>query len=271
MTGSIVNAALSSAAHSVAMSFSRQAFSKTSPVDRSAQGAMRLIGFSSDEGPSGSHLQRSKDVLLDAGDSTLADTDLLALTLEGRVGDQDPYVVSEALLARFGDFNRVVSAPDFMLEERGDLPKEAVVALKLMKAAAKRLARSRMINRNVISCRQALLDYCHTALAHSETEQFCVLFLNAEKAVIADEIQPYGTVDSVAVYPREIIRRALQLNASSMILVHNHPSGNVKPSAQDISFTNDLLHAVKTVGLSVYDHLILGKGRQYSFRDEGRL
>jgi len=133
------------------------------------------------------------------------------------------------------------------------------------------MMRARVINRPVLSSWDALLDYCHTAMAHRETEQFRVLYLDRKNVLIADEEQARGTVDHVPVYPREVVKRALELNASALILVHNHPSGDPTPSQTDITMTAQIQNAATALGITLHDHLIVGKGRELSFRGAGYL
>ncbi len=149
---------------------------------------------------------------------------------------------------------------------------DAVVAeLKIVEAAAQRLMRAKVMHRPVLSSWDALIDYCHTAMAHRETEQFRILFLDRKNVLIADEEQARGTVDHVPVYPREVVKRALELNASALILVHNHPSGDPTPSQSDIAMTAQVQDAAQTLGIALHDHLIIGKSRELSFRSEGYL
>lgn len=162
------------------------------------------------------------------------------------------------------------AAPNRLTEVPGVGP-AVVTELKIVEAAAQRLARARVINRAVLSGWDALLDYCHTAMAHRETEHFRVLFLDRKNTLIADEEQGRGTVDHVPVYPREIIRRALELNATALILVHNHPSGDPTPSDADITMTGRIISAGDVMGITVHDHLIIGKSREISFRASGLL
>ncbi len=147
---------------------------------------------------------------------------------------------------------------------------EAVICeLKIVAATAQRLARSRVLQRPVVSSWEALIDYCHTAMAHRDTEQFRVLFLDRKNTLIADEKQGSGTVDHVPVYPREVVKRALELNASALILVHNHPSGDQTPSPEDISMTAQIERAAQALGITLHDHLIVGKSTELSFRAAG--
>ena len=143
--------------------------------------------------------------------------------------------------------------------------------LKIIEAVAQRMMRARVMNREVLSSWDALLDYCHTAMAHRETEQFRILFLDRRNVLIADEEQARGTVDHVPVYPREVVKRALELNASALILVHNHPSGDPTPSSADIAVTMQIRQAAEVLGVTLHDHLIIGKSRELSFRAEGYL
>ena len=146
-----------------------------------------------------------------------------------------------------------------------------ICELKIVEAAAHRLARARVMDRPVISSWDAVLDYCHTTMAHRETEQFRILYLDRKNVLVADEEQARGTVDHVPVYPREVVKRALELNASAMILVHNHPSGDPTPSEADIDMTVRVQAAAEALGLTVHDHLIIGRERELSFRSEGYL
>jgi len=143
--------------------------------------------------------------------------------------------------------------------------------LKVMETVTHRMARAKVMQRQVISSWDAVLDYCHTVMAHRDTEQFRILFLDRKNVLIADEQQGEGTVDHVPVYPREVVKRALELNASAMILVHNHPSGDPTPSEEDISMTNQIANAANALGISLHDHLIIGRSRELSFKSQGLL
>jgi len=146
-----------------------------------------------------------------------------------------------------------------------------VQELKIVEAAAHRLARAKVMHRPVLSSWDALLDYCRTAMSHRETEQFRVLYLDRKNVLIADEEQARGTVDHVPVYPREVVKRALEVNASALILVHNHPSGDPTPSQQDVTVTGQIQEAAQVMGITLHDHLIIGKSREVSFRSAGYL
>jgi DNA repair protein RadC len=143
--------------------------------------------------------------------------------------------------------------------------------LKIVKALAHRMARAKALQRHVISSRDAVLDYCHTVMAHRDTEQFRILFLDRKNILIADEAQGQGTIDHVPVYPREVVKRALELNASALILVHNHPSGDPTPSEADIDMTRRIHEAAGALAIALHDHLVIGRSRELSFRAEGLL
>ncbi|PZO66745.1 MAG: hypothetical protein DI498_05685 [Paracoccus denitrificans] len=217
------------------------------------------------------HRARLRDRFMAGGQSALPDYELLELVLFRAIPRQDVKPLARRLLEMFGDFNRILSAEPARLEQVDGVGPAVICELKIVAAAAQRLARSRVIQRPVLSSWDALLDYCHTAMGHAEIEQFRVLYLDRKNVLVADEEQARGTVDHVPVYPREIMRRALELNASAMILVHNHPSGDPSPSDADITMTARIVDAAKVMGLTVHDHLIIGKSRELSFRAEGLL
>ncbi|WP_319825240.1 RadC family protein [Thalassovita sp.] len=217
------------------------------------------------------HRKRLRERFLDGGAQAMPDYELLELVLFRAILRQDVKPLARALMDRFGDFNTVVSAPAPRLAEVSGVGPAVICELKIIEAAAHRLARARVLNRQAISSWDTLLDYCHTSMAHRETEQFRILFLDRKNILIADEEQARGTVDHVPVYPREVIKRALELNASALILVHNHPSGDPTPSDSDISMTDQINRACQTMGITLYDHLIIGRSRELSFRSEGLL
>ncbi len=217
------------------------------------------------------HRARLRDRFMQGGAEALPDYELLELVLFRAIPRQDVKPLARRLIEKFGDFNRVISAVPARLAEVAGVGPAVVIELKIIEAAAARLARSRVMHRPVLAGWDALLDYCHTAMAHREIEQFRVLYLDRKNVLIADEEQGRGTVDHVPVYPREIMRRALELNASAMILVHNHPSGDPTPSEADIVMTGRIVSAADVMGITVHDHLIIGKSRELSFRSEGLL
>ncbi len=219
----------------------------------------------------GDHRQRLRQRFMAGGAQAMPDYELLELVLFRAIPRQDVKPLARLLLDTFGDFNRVVSASPARLTLVKGAGEAVVQELKIVEAAAQRLMRARVMNRPVLSSWDALLDYCHTAMAHRETEQFRILFLDRKNVLIADEEQARGTVDHVPVYPREVVKRALELNASALILVHNHPSGDPTPSDADIAMTEQIADAARVLGITLHDHLIIGKSRETSFRAAGYL
>lgn len=217
------------------------------------------------------HRKRLRKRFIEGGAQAMPDYELLELVLFRAIPRQDVKPLARLLLDTFGDFNRVVSAPVQRLMLVKGVGEAVVQELKIVEAAAQRLMRSRVMNQPILSSWDALVDYCHTAMAHRETEQFRILFLDRKNVLIADEEQGRGTVDHVPVYPREVVKRALELNASALILVHNHPSGDPTPSQADITMTGQIVDAAQVLGITVHDHLIVGKSREISFRSEGYL
>ena len=217
------------------------------------------------------HRKRLRTRFMDGGAGAMPDYELLELVLFRAIPRQDVKPLAHALMQEFGDFNRVVTAPVERLRGFKGVGDAVICELKIIEAAAHRMARAKVLNKHVISSWDALLDYCHTTMAHRETEQFRVLYLDRKNVLIADEEQAKGTVDHVPVYPREVAKRALELNASALILVHNHPSGDPTPSQSDIDMTHQVEMACGTLGLTLHDHLIVGKSREISFKSAGYL
>lgn len=215
------------------------------------------------------HRKRLRARFLAGGADAMPDYELLELVLFRAIPRRDVKPLARALLDAFGDFNRVLSAPLTRLMDVDGVGEAVATELKIVEAAAHRLSRARVMQRQVISSWDALLDFCHTTMSHRETEQFRVLFLDRKNVLIADEEQARGTVDHVPVYPREVAKRALELNASAVILVHNHPSGDPTPSEADITMTQAVESALGALGITLHDHLIIGKSRELSFKSEG--
>ena len=215
------------------------------------------------------HRQRLRARFMAGGAAALPEYELLELVLFRAIPRRDVKPLARALMDRFGDFNRVITASEARLRDVNGVGDAVVVELKIVEAAAQRMARARVMQQHVVSSWDALIDYCHTAMAHRETEQFRVLYLDRKNVLIADEEQGKGTVDHVPVYPREVAKRALELNASALILVHNHPSGDPTPSTADIDMTNQIAKACDALGLTLHDHLIIGKSTELSFRADG--
>jgi DNA repair protein RadC len=217
------------------------------------------------------HRKRLRDRFMSGGAAALPDYELLELLLFRAIPRMDVKPLARLLLDTFGDFNRVISAaPQRLMMVKG-VGEAVVQELKIVEAAAGRLMRAKVLNMPVLSSWNALLDYCQTVMAHRETEQFRIHFLDRKNVLIADEEQGKGTVDHVPVYPREVVKRALELNASAIILVHNHPSGDPTPSDADITMTAQVQEAAQVLGIILHDHLIIGKSRELSFKAQGYL
>ena len=217
------------------------------------------------------HRKRLRERFMVGGAAAMPDYEVLELVLFRAIPRQDVKPLARRLLDSFKDFNGVLSAPVERLRQVKGVGDAVIQELKIVEAAAHRLARAKVMQKHVVSSWDALLDYCHTTMAHRETEQFRVLFLDRKNVLIADEEQARGTVDHVPVYPREVVKRALELNASAIILVHNHPSGDPTPSDSDITMTQQVEEAARALGLTLHDHLIIGKSQELSFRAQGYL
>lgn len=217
------------------------------------------------------HRKRLRHRFLTGGAAAMPDYEILELTLFRAIPRQDVKPLARLLIETFGDLNGVLSAPIARLEKVHGVGPAVALELKVMETVTHRMARAKVMQRHVISLWDAVLDYCHTVMAHRDTEQFRVLFLNRKNVLIADEQQGQGTVDHVPVYPREVVERALELNASAMIRVHNHPSGDPTPSDEEISMTAQIAQAANALNLTLHDHLIIGRSRELSFKSQGLL
>ncbi len=215
------------------------------------------------------HRERLRARFRDQGAASLADYELLELALFRALPRRDTKPLAKALLKRFGSLAEVLSAPPERLKEVESVGDAVVGELKLIKAFSERLAGEAVRKRPVLASWSALLDYCRAAMAFEEREQFRILFLDKRNVLIADEVQQRGTVDHTPVYPREVMRRALELSATALILVHNHPSGDPTPSRADIQMTETIVEVGKPLGIIVHDHLIIGREGHASFRGLG--
>lgn len=215
------------------------------------------------------HRDRLRERFAQGGEEALADYELLELYLFNSIPRRDVKPIAKELIATFGSFADVIAAPPERLAEvKGVSPKTAL-DLKLIKAAATKLGRETVIGSPVLSSWSALLDYCRSAMQFEKKEQFRVLFMDRKNRLIADEVLGKGTVDRAPVYPREIIKRALTLEASALILAHNHPSGDPTPSQSDIDMTKTIIDIAKPMGVTVHDHLIIGRDNVASFKTLG--
>ena len=205
------------------------------------------------------HRERLRSRFRKGGAEALADYELLELILFRAMPRRDVKPIAKALIARFGSFAEVVSARPERLAEIEGLGEAAIVEIRVIEAAARRLAKSSIEKPPSMSSFAAVVEYCRTAMAFLDHEEFRILFLDKKNFLIADEVQGVGTVDHAPVYPREIMRRALELGASALILVHNHPSGDPEPSTEDIYLTHQIIAVGKSLKVAVHDHLIIGK------------
>lgn len=217
------------------------------------------------------HRARLRQRFEEAGAGALSDYELLELFLFRTIPRQDTKPLAKALLAKFGTLAAVLAAPVQRIAETPGAGAAVALDLKVAQALLERASRAEFKQRTVISSWSQLVNYCRLAMAHEPREQFRVLFLDAKNQLIADEVMNKGTVDHAPVYPREIARRALELSAAALILVHNHPSGDPKPSAADIGITRDIVDALDAIAVKVHDHLIVGRERVESFKSLGLL
>ena len=212
------------------------------------------------------HRERLRTRFLDAGSDALSDYEMLELLLFRALPRRDVKPLAKQLIAKFGSFAEAVSAPRTRLLEVKGLGDAAITELKIVQAAASRLAKGAVQKRPALSSWAAVIEYCRTLMAFAEKEQFHILFLDKRNQLIADEKQQTGTIDHTPVYPREVVKRALELSATAVILVHNHPSGDPTPSRADIQMTHNIIEIAKPLGILVHDHIIVGKDGHTSFK-----
>ncbi len=215
------------------------------------------------------HRDRLRTRFLEGGASALADYELLELYLFNSIPRRDIKSIAKDLIARFGSFAEVVSAPIKHLREVKGVSERTALDLKILQAGALKLGQESILGRPVLSTWPALLDYCRSVMQFENEEQFRVLFLDKKNRLIADEIIGQGTVDRAPVYPREVVKRALELSSTAIILAHNHPSGDPTPSHSDIEMTTNIIAAAIPLGVAVHDHLIIGRDSTVSFKTLG--
>lgn len=213
------------------------------------------------------HRERLRRRVRENGPDSLADYELLEVMLYRAIPRADTKPVAKALLERFGSLAEVLGAPERLLQEVKGIGSSVAFDLKLYAAAAGRMAKGELRGREVLSSWNRVIDYCRTSMAFESREQFRILFLDKKNALIADEVQQTGTVDHTPVYPREVVRRALELSATAIVLVHNHPSGDPTPSRADIEMTKTIIETAKPLGISVHDHIIIGREGHASLKN----
>ena len=221
--------------------------------------------------PDAGHRQRLRERFRQAGGDALPDYELLELVLFRAIPRQDTKPIAKRLLERFGTFSEVINAPDGRLAEVNGVGEAVITELKLVRAAALRLLRGEVMAKPVLSSWAQVIGYIRAAQGFSEKEQFRILFLDKRNQLIVDEIQQEGTVDHTPVYVREVVKRALELSASALILVHNHPSGDPTPSRADIDMTRFIVEAAKPLGVIIHDHIIVGRQGHASLKSLGLL
>lgn len=215
------------------------------------------------------HRERLRKRFRDGGPDALPDYELLELILFRAMPRRDTKPLAKAILARFGTFAEAMNAPEDLLLEVTGLGDAAVTEIRLVRAAALRLVQGEAFKRPVLSSWKEVLDYCRAVMGFEAKEQFRILFLDKRNQMIADEVQQQGTVDHTPVYVREVVKRALELSATAIVLVHNHPSGDPTPSRADIQMTKEIIAAAKPLGVVVHDHIVVGKQGHASFRGLG--
>lgn len=212
------------------------------------------------------HRERLRERFRGAGADALSDYELMEMVLFRALPRRDVKPLAKALIGKFGSFAEAVHAPEPRLREVAGLGESTIVEIKLIAAAASRVARGQLKQRTVLSSWASVIDYCRTAMAFADKEQFRVLFLDKRNQLISDEVQQVGTVDHTPVYPREVVKRALELSATAIIMVHNHPSGDPTPSQADVQMTRSVIDVAKPLGISVHDHIIVGRNGHASLK-----
>jgi DNA repair protein RadC len=213
------------------------------------------------------HRERVRERLMMVGGEAFTDTELLEAVLHLAIPRRDTKDLAKLLLRRFGSFSGVLAAPAAQLAEFDGFGDTSVANLKIVVAAAQRFARGQVASENpILSSWTQLIDYCRATMAFEDIEQFRILFLDKKNRLIADEVQQKGTVDHTPVYPREVIKRSLELSATAIILVHNHPSGDPSPSTADVQMTRQVIEVAKPLGITVHDHIIIGRAGHASMK-----
>lgn len=204
-----------------------------------------------------------------AGVESVHDYELLEMILFRAIPRRDVKPLAKDLIAKFGGFAQALAAPVERLKEIKGVSDAVAAELKIIHAAAIKMSQARVLKRPVISSWNDLLSYCRAAMADEKTEMFRILFLDKKNILIADEVQQRGTIDHTPVYPREVVKRALELGAAAIILVHNHPSGDPTPSRADVEMTNQIVKAGAALNIRVHDHLVIGHASHASFKSLG--
>lgn len=215
------------------------------------------------------HRERVRERLIDSKPGDIKDYELLEMLLFMAIPRKDTKFLAKELISKYGSFAKVINAEyESLLEVKG-VKQSTLACFKLIKEGAIRLTKEEVVNKPIISSWQSLLDYCRVIIGHLKKEAFLIIYLNNQNELIDEDLQEYGTVDQVSVYPREITKRALFLNASSIIMVHNHPGGNTKASKEDIEVTRQIANALAPFKIKIHDHIIISDKSFFSFKSEG--
>ncbi len=217
------------------------------------------------------HRQRLRSRFLEGGANAMPDYEILELVLFAAIPRRDVKPLAKKLIAHFGNFAEVIAAPIDRLKDVDGVGESVATHLKIVEAAALRLSKTQVLNKPALNSWTALIDYCTAAMSRNPSEEFRTLFLDRKNILIADEVQSKGTIDHTPVYPREIVKRALELGASAIILVHNHPSGDPTPSRADIEMTRQIADAARALRVAVHDHIVIGRSGHASFKALGLL
>lgn len=227
---------------------------------------LRSAGASAEKPHYHGHRDRLRKRFRKAGPASLSDYELIELLLFRSIPRSDTKEPAKALLRRFGSFAEVMGAPENLLREVDGIGAAAASDIRAIAEATRRMAHGKIAKRPLLGSWQQVIDYCYAAMAFEQREHFRILFLDKKNVLIADEVQQSGTVDHTPVYPREVIRRALELSATALILVHNHPSGDPAPSRADIEMTKTIIETARPLGVTIHDHIIVGRNGHASLK-----
>ncbi|KPL67870.1 hypothetical protein SZ64_06920 [Erythrobacter sp. SG61-1L] len=228
-----------------------------------------MAGDSDSSRDSAGHRARLRQRLLEGGDDALADHEVIEYLLMTARPRIDTKPIAKSLIRRFGSLAAVLNADARVLAEHPQMGESSAAAIRIVALAARRLARQQVREQPVLGSWQALIDYLRIDMAHLTVERVRVLYLNTQNMLILDDHVGDGSIDEAAIHPREVIRRALDIGATALILVHNHPSGSPEPSRADIQITNRIAEAGRLLGIVVHDHVIIGREGHVSLKAKG--
>ncbi|MDB2682898.1 DNA repair protein RadC [Alphaproteobacteria bacterium] len=215
------------------------------------------------------HRDRLRDRFTNNGPDALQDYELIELILFSAIPRKDVKPIAKDLIKTFGSLPEAMNASLDQLQTVKGISENTAIALKAITATSHRMMKQNLMKKPVLNNWTRLMDYCHATMAHEKREHFRILFLNKKNELLADEIQGSGTVDHTPAYPREIMKRSLEHGATALILLHNHPSGDPKPSQADIQMTAQIIAAASTFNITIHDHIIISRNGYTSFKNEG--